>query len=714
MSKDNNEKFIPSVDEEHIDTVDEENIENSDIVYKENTDKVDEEKKDNDEEEVIYTGESSGIDADELMVQYDRESAFRRLIGFPGKLVFFIAVSWSVFQLYTGFFGTFPSTLQRAPHLASALTLVYLLYPAKREKSVEFTKHIPWYDYILAAASVFVGSYHIIFYDALLLRAGSFTQFDVIVSVIAILLLLEAARRVAGVVIVSVASTFLIYAFFGQHLPRTSFLFHAPFTFKRVVCTEWLGSEGILGTPIYVSSTFIFLFLVFATFLKKSGVGDWMTNLATAAVGGQVGGPAKTAVIASGLQGTVSGSSVGNVVSTGSITIPLMKETGYDPNFAGAVEAAASTGGQIMPPIMGAAAFIMTEYVGVTYGTVATSAAIPAILYFSGIFLNVHYEALKKGLLGLPKEKRPDGRKLAKEGWFMILPVILIFGLLIGGSSAMKAAMYGIIGCIIIWIINIIREEKRFDIIRFVKMFIDSLDESARSAITVAITCGTAGVIVGVVTMTGLGLKMADGVVTLAGGNLLLTMIFTMFSSIILGMGVPTTANYIIQATISAPALVALDVPPIAAHLFVFYFGIVADITPPVALAAFAGAGIAGGQPMKTGLNATRLGIAAYIVPYMMVYNPILVLVNTGGYSTPIFVLMVIKSAVTAIIGMVGLATGFTRYFKTNCKIWESIILIIAGLMLVEPGTVTDIAGGAMMVAIYLIQKRRVAKAAVS
>jgi len=278
----------------------------------------------------------------------------------------------------------------------------------------------------------------------------------------------------------------------------------------------------------------------------------------------------------------------------------------------------------------------------------------------------------------------------------------------------MKAAMYGIIGCIIIWIINIIREEKRFDIIRFVKMFIESLDESARSAITVAITCGTAGVIVGVVTMTGLGLKMADGVVTLAGGNLLLTMIFTMFSSIILGMGVPTTANYIIQATISAPALVALDVPPIAAHLFVFYFGIVADITPPVALAAFAGAGIAGGQPMKTGLNATRLGIAAYIVPYMMVYNPILVLVNTGGYSTPIFVLMVIKSAVTAIIGMVGLATGFTRYFKTNCKIWESIILIIAGLMLVEPGTVTDIAGGAMMVAIYLIQKRRVAKAAVS
>ena len=698
MSKDKNEKFIPPVDEENIDTVDGENV---NIVEEENIDK----------EEVIYSGESSGIDADELMAEYDRESAYRRLIGFPGKLVFVIAVAWSVFQLYTGLFGTFPSTLQRAPHLASALTLVYLLYPAKRGKSVEFTEHIPWYDYILAAASVTVGSYHIIFYDQLLLRAGSFTQVDVIISVMAIFLLLEAARRVAGMVIVTVASVFLVYAFLGQHLPRTSFLFHAPFTFKRVVCTEWLGSEGILGTPIYVSSTFIFLFLVFATFLKKSGVGDWMTNLATAAVGGQVGGPAKTAVIASALQGTVSGSSVGNVVATGSITIPLMKDTGYEPNFAGAVEAAASTGGQIMPPIMGAAAFIMTEYVGVSYGTVAISAAIPAILYFTGIFLNVHYEALKKGLLGLPKEKRPDGKKLLKEGWFMILPVILIFGLLIGGSSAMKAAMYGIIGCIIVWIINILKEEKRFDIIKFVKMFIEALDESARSAITVAITCGTAGIIVGVVTMTGLGLKMADGLIELAGGSLLLTMVFTMFSSLILGMGVPTTANYIIQATISAPALVALGVPPIAAHIFVFYFGIVADITPPVALAAFAGAGISGGNPMKTGFIATRLGIAAYVVPYMLVYNPILVLVNTEGYSTSIFVLMVLKSAVTAIIGMGGLATGFTGYFKTNNKIWESIILIVAGLLLVDPGTATDIAGAGLMIAVYLMQKMRIKKA---
>lgn len=296
----------------------------------------------------------------------------------------------------------------------------------------------------------------------------------------------------------------------------------------------------------------------------------------------------------------------------------------------------------------------------------------------------------------------------------MILPVVMIFGMLIGGSSAMKAAMYGILGCLFVWIINIIREEKKFDVIKFVKMFIESLDESARSALSVAATCGTAGIIVGVVTMTGLGLKMADGLVALAGGSLLLTMVFTMFSSIVLGMGVPTTANYIIQATISAPALVILGVPPLAAHMFVFYFGIVADITPPVALAAFAGAGISGGDPMRTGLNATRLGIAAYIAPYMFVLNPILVLVNVDGHGTFIFILLVLKAVLTAVIGMGGLATGFTGYLRTNCKTWERISLIIGGLMLVNPGTATDIAGFGILALIFIIQGKRIKKLAIS
>ena len=659
--------------------------------------------------DVLQQAAEEGFDqkaADEIMQKYDKESAFRKLEGIGQKLVFCICVAWSCFQLYTGFFGTFPSTLQRAPHLAAAMCLVYLLYPMFGKPG----KTIPWYDYILALACVFCGAYHIVNYKALLNRAGNFTQTDIIVSVVAILLLLEAARRVAGMVVVGIGSLFLIYALFGHMLPRSLFLFHARFTFKRVVCTEWLGTEGILGSPIYVSSTFIFLFLVFATFLKASGVGDWMTGLAMGAFGGQVGGPAKAAVIASALQGTVSGSSVANTVSTGSITIPLMKKTGYKPEFAGAVEAAASTGGQIMPPIMGAAAFIMTEYIGCTYGTIALAACVPALLYFTGIFTNVHFEALKHGLTGIPKENRPVVKELLKRGWYMVLPIIVIVYLLVQGSSAMKAAIWGIVACLIVWIIEIIREEHKFDVVHFLKMFIKGLEDSARSAISVAVTCGCAGIIVGVVTMTGLGLKMANGIVALAGGSLLLTMVFTMLCSILLGMGVPTTANYIIQATISAPALVALGVPTIAAHMFVFYFGIVADITPPVALAAFAGSGIAGSNPMRTGFNATRLGLAAYLVPYMFVLNPVMVLVNTGGWATPIFILMVLKAIVTAIIGMMGIATGITGYFATNCNIIERALLIVSGLLLVDAGNLTDAAGIALFAVAFVMNRARAKK----
>ncbi|MDU7665006.1 MAG: TRAP transporter permease [[Clostridium] symbiosum] len=640
--------------------------------------------------------------SEEVMTKFDKESKFRRLSGTPAKIVFVIAVAWSVFQLYTGLFGTFPSTLQRAPHVGAAMVLAYLLYPMNGKPSDK----IPFYDYILAALAFACSAYHIVFYDQLLLRAGRFTTADMVISALAILLLLEAARRVAGLVIVCVGSVFLLYALFGNYLP--GFLFHRGMTLKRLVCLEWLGTEGILGSPIYVSSSFIFLFLAFATFLKASGVGDWMTGLAMGACGGSVGGPAKAAVVASALQGTISGSSVANTVSTGSITIPLMKKSGYRPEFAGAVEAAASTGGQIMPPIMGAAAFIMTEYVGTNYGTIALAACIPALLYFTGIFTNVHFEAVKNGLLGIPKEHRPEVVYLLKTGWYRVAPIIVIVALLVMGRSAMNAAMYGIISCLIIWVIEIVRETKRFNVLEFLKKFVLCLEETARGAISVAVTCGCAGIIVGVVTATGLGLKMANGIVELAGGSLILTMVFTMLCSLILGMGVPTTANYIIQATISAPALVALGVPAIAAHMFVFYFGIVADITPPVALAAFAGAGIAKANPMKTGFNAFRLGFAAYLVPYIFVMNPVLVLVNPG-WSTPYFILMVAKAIITAIIGMIGIATGFTRYFIAPCKWWESVLLVICGVLMVDAGNVTDLIGIALfavLAGMQLVRKK--------
>lgn len=654
--------------------------------------------------EKTVTQKQQSFDGDEIMSKYDKESAFRKLTGIPAKIVFLLAVGWSLFQLYTALFGTFPSTLQRAPHLGAALVLTFLLYPAYGKP----TQKIPFYDYILALLAVVCASYHVFFYDELLLRSGMFTKVDIIISLIAVLLVLEAARRVAGMVIVSLASFFLIYALYGKYFP--GFMSHSGLKLHRVVTMEWLGTEGILGSPIYVSATFIFLFLVFATFLKASGVGDWMTNIAMSACGKQVGGPAKAAVVASALQGTISGSSVANTVSTGSITIPLMKKTGYKPEFAGAVEAAASTGGQIMPPIMGAAAFIMTEYIGCSYTTVALSACIPALLYFTGIFTNVHFEALKLGLTGVADSEVQSISGLLKRGWYMIAPVIVIIYMLVAGKTAMRAALFGIIACLVIWCVEIIRETHGFDAKGFVVKFIVGLEQSARSAVAVAVTCGCAGIIVGVITKTGLGLKMAGGIVALAGGSKILTMLFTMLCSILLGMGVPTTANYIIQATISAPALVALGVPGIAAHLFVFYFGIVADITPPVALAAFAGSGIAGSNPMKTGFNAARLGMAAYLVPYMFVLNPVMVLVRPEGMGTGLFVGKVILSIATAIIGMIGIATGMTGYFKTNCNIVERILLIGGGIMMVDAGSLTDGIGIALLVAIYLMQLSRVKK----
>ncbi len=409
------------------------------------------------------------------------------------------------------------------------------------------------------------------------------------------------------------------------------------------------------------------------------------------------------------LQGTLTGSSVANTVSTGSITIPLMKKTGYKPEFAGAVEAAASTGGQLMPPIMGAAAFIMTEYIGCSYATVALAACIPALLYFTGIFTNVHFEALKNGLMGIPKEERQGLKVLIQSGWYMIAPVLLIVVLLVSGYTPMRAAIWGIASCIAIWFVEMHKSTK-VSLPKFGNDFIHALHEGAVSAISVAVTCGAAGIIVGVITLTGLGLRMANGIVDLAGGSLFLTMFLTMCCSIVLGMGVPTTANYIIQATISAPAMIALGVEPIAAHLFVFYFGIVADITPPVALAAFAGAGIAGSNPMKTGFNAFRLGFAAYLVPYIFVLNPELVLVRPEGVATSAFIVSILIAIITAVVGMMAIASGMSGYFKDHCNQIERVVLFATGIVLIIPSTGTDILGACIMIGIYAVQRLRVKK----
>lgn len=630
-----------------------------------------------------------------ILEKYDRESAYRRLSGPLAGAVSIICIIWSLFQLYTAAFGVFPPTLQRAPHLGFALVLIYLLYPFKRGARRD---HIPWYDFLLAALSAAVTTYHVVFYRALIDRAGAYTPLDIAVSALGVLLVLEATRRVAGPVLVSLAALFLLYGYFGPYMP--GFLAHRGYSFSRIVTHSFLSTEGILGVPISVSSTFIFLFLVFAAYLRKTGIGDWLTKLAIGIAGGATGGPAKAAVIASACQGTVSGSSVANVVGTGSVTIPLMKHIGYRKEFAGAVEAAASTGGQLMPPIMGAAAFIMTEFTGVSYAKIAAAAAIPAILYFTGVFTMVHLEAKKAGLKGLPREELPSAGKLLKEKWYLLTPIVGIVFFLVTGRTAMLAALYGIILTVAV---SFISRDTRMSLVGILR----GLEEGARSALGVAAACATAGILVGIITLTGLGLKMAHGIVELSGGNIYLTMLFTMIASLILGMGVPTTANYIIQATIAAPALVAAGVKVLAAHLFVFYFGIIADVTPPVALAAFAASGIAGSEPFRTGFEASKLAFAAYLVPYIFALSPSLVLIDV----TP---LEIIKALATSIIGMIGVGAAIAGYLVRRCSYWERAVLFAGGVMLVDPGTLTDAIGIVVVSLVFLWQKVKAAKDALA
>lgn len=628
------------------------------------------------------------IDINEIMAKYDKESAFRRLSGFQKRLVSAIAILFSLFQVYTGAMGVLPAQLQRSIHLAFVFVLIYLLYPfsSKMNKNGFY-----WVDVILAAVSGACALYITVNYETLIYRAGDYTALDYIVGGIAILLVIEAARRVVGLPIAVIASIFLIYAKVGPYMP--GFLNHRGYSIERIIGHMYYTTEGILGVPIGVASTFIFLFILFGSFLEKTGIGKFFIDLANAVAGFAAGGPAKVAVLTSALEGTVSGSSVANTVGSGSFTIPLMKSLGYKPEFAGAVEAAASTGGQIMPPIMGAAAFLMAEFIGIPYLEIAKAAAIPALLYFTGIFIMVHLEAKKLGMRGLKKEELPKLSKVLKERGYLFLPLAGIIYFLVKGSTPIKAALYGLLLAILA---SLIRKETRLSF----KDFLEALENGARGALGVSIACACAGIIVGTITLTGLGLKLGNGLISLSGGNLLLTLIFTMISSLILGMGAPTTANYIITSTIAAPAIVMLGIPVLCAHMFTFYFGIIADITPPVALAAFAGSAIAKSNPLKTGINASKLAIAAFIIPYMFVFNPALLLIDT----TP---LQVIQIIITSVVGMVGIGAAMEGYFLTETSIPERVLFLAGGFMLVDPDLITDVIGLAVLGVLFVYQKKK-------
>ena len=644
-----------------------------------------------------------------LMKDLDREQAYREHKCWRQYITVIVSIIFVLFQLYATLSGTVTAQILRATHLAFVQFLAFLLFPATKKMP---RNTLPFYDVLLGLAGAGCWMYIVINFQNLVRRSGNNTTLDVIIGIIGILILFESCRRIVGLPIMTIASVFVIYAFVGKYLP--GFLHHRGYSLQRVVCHLFYNTEGIMGTPIGACSTFIFLFILFGALLEKTGIGQFFIDVCNAIAGGASGGPAKVAVLSSALLGTVSGSSVSNTVGSGSFTIPMMKKLGYKGEFAGAVEASASTGGQLMPPIMGAAAFLMAESLGMPYITIVKAAVIPALLYFTGIFITVHLEAKKLGLKGLPREQLPRFLPLFLSKGYMILPLIVIIWFLCAGKTAVFAALMGIVSCLLIGIaVSIVDLAKGRKPTFGSRDLIDVMCAAARNIISVAIACGMAGIIIGVVTLTGLGLKLGAGLVSLAGGKLFLTLVFTMLASIILGMGAPTTANYLITSTITAGAIIQLGVQPLAAHMFAFYFGIIADVTPPVALAAIAGAAIAKARPMKTAFNATKLAIGAFIIPYMFVYNSQMLMID-ASIGRILFIIA------TALIGMFGISVAlegygfnFTGILHGSNKskgliitfdVIERVLFATAGLLCVIPETRSDIIGLSMMAVLIAYQ----------
>lgn len=656
-------------------------------------------------DEILITESDVALDVDDLMGQYDKETGkLRRLKGTIGIIAMVIAILMSAFQFVTAGFGTLLSVKQRALHIIFAFTLGFLFYPAKEKSPKDKTTIL---DSIFIILVVIVFGYLFIFNEQIALKGGSANNVDLLFGALAILLTLEVTRRVVGPELPIVAIVFLAYAYFGPHLP--GILAHRGYSLERIISHMYLGLEGILGIPLGVSATFVFMFILFGSVLDKTGVGKFFIDLAFALTGHTKSGPAMTAVVASGFMGSISGSSVANTVTTGAFTIPLMKKTGYEPHFAGAVEAAASTGGQIMPPVMGAAAFIMAEFTGIAYSKIIIAAAIPALLYYFAVGSMVHLEACKLGMKGLPREKLPKIGNLMKRNGYLLIPLLVIIYFLIAGYTPLASAFRAIVLSIIIAVIAaLLRKDKSFG----VKEFFSAFESGAKSAVGVACACACAGMIVGVVTLTGLGLRIAEIIVTLAQGNLFLTLFFTMIASLILGMGLPTTAKYIVLATMAVPALLKLNVNLMAAHLFILYFGVVADITPPVALAAYAGAGIAGANSMKTGFQAVKLALAGFIVPYIFAMDSTLILVKEVVDTTVTFlpIFSAIPVMLSAVLGIVCLAGAVEGYLIDHCRIYERVLLLAAALLLLKLGLITDAFGLVVLIGIYFMQKTRTKK----
>lgn len=624
----------------------------------------------------------------EIEAKVDQLEGARSLKGVLALLFTVLAVSLSLFHLYTAGFGTLAAVFQRGIHLTMGLVLIFLWFPATRKSRRD---RVAWYDLLLACLALLVGGY-LLFNDAeLAIRSGRETTLDLFVGGLGILLVLEAARRAVGWPLALLAMLFLVYAHFGPYMPGP--LAHRGKDIPQLIHTLWYTLEGVFGVPMWVSSTFIFLFILFGSFLEKTGAGAFFINIALSIFGGMRGGPAKASIIASGMMGSISGSSVANVVTTGTFTIPLMKRVGFKPHVAGGVEVAGSTNGQLMPPVMGAAAFIMAEFTGIPYLKIAAAALVPSVLSYVAMLMIIHLEAVKTGIAGLPKEELPKLWQLIVRQGHLVIPVFGVVVLLLMGYTPMLSAFYAIITTVGV---AMLRPESRLNWTDLIA----ALEGGSRRALSVIAAVAAAGILVGVVQMTGLGLRLTSLILSLAGDNLMLTLIFTMVASIILGMGLPTTATYIVLATITAPVLERMGVPLLAAHMFVFYFGILADDTPPISLGGYAAAGIANSNPVTTGLQGFKFDLPAALLPFMFVVSPALLLIDiTWGKAIVVII--------TSILGMLAFAAVIQGFLLTHTTWWERLILMVGAISLIFPTFVTDTLGIGSLLLVYATQRTR-------
>ncbi len=650
----------------------------------------------------------SEMSTQDIMEKFDKSARTRNFTGIFGIAIKALLCIFVVYVLMYTLFITLERQVKLTSFLACVIAFAFIFYPAS-SKINKWSVHTVKYwvafgiDVLLAGVGAFCFLYHTFHAQEIISKMGVLTwensALEIVLGIIGTVILFEACRRVTGIPIIVVCLAFILYAFW-----------ECEFRIEIVIYNiYYMPGDGILGTPLNVCAGFIVWFIIFGAFLENTGIGEFFVNLANSVVGWSAGGPAKVAVISSALMGMYSGSSVANTVGSGSITIPMMKRTGYKKDFAAAVEAAASTGGQIMPPIMGAAAFLMSEMTGVAYTTIIVAAILPAVLYYAGIFLMVHFEAKKNGLNGLPKDAIPSFIKLLASKWFLLIPIAVLV-VAMNFYTPAKSACIAILAVIVVSVVSGIiktavrvgkdkesfKDDKAF--VRFFKIYakdkenltpmrlVNSVESGAKSTISVAIACAVAGIICAVLTTTGLAGELTTALVSIGKENLILALFLTMICCIVLGMGVPTTANYVIMASTTAPILIALDVPVLAAHMFVFYFGIVADITPPVALAAYAGSAIADSNPMKTGVVATKLAIAAFIIPYIFALSPNMLFIDAVWYDVVLIIL-------TSLVGIVLIATGLEGWLLKKVPWWQRIIAIAGGLLLIIPGWVTDLIG---------------------